>query len=50
MATIALEKSLLNEMSHIMGNDDSLMRVKTTGRNAIETREIAKILRAKFDR
>lgn len=26
------------------------MRVKTTGRNAIETREIAKILRAKFDR
>jgi hypothetical protein len=22
MATISLEKSLLNEMSHIMGNDD----------------------------
>ena len=26
MATISLEKSLLNEMSHIMGNDDLMVQ------------------------
>ena len=42
MATISLEKSLLNEMSHIMGNEDLMAQtIKNSGIPAIALRYFA---------